>query len=209
MTKFSIEKSQATPEIVLELAKLLQSGVDTMLSNAEIDGVTPVIGVKHYNPITGEEGTDIHMLATGFTTKLEKANSIKLVAALNYQAHKVPVAVGLVAEAWVSHQAHGENRKYLLPGDDPEREEVVIVGAMGYRTGASKINYHNIRKITRDSNDNISWDGDWSLSEEEAAASNAECNILENFYRAYAAFALGREDPEAYTQGKNVMELKR
>lgn len=203
-----------TPEHVQKLFDVLKEGVTAIVDEGDCDGIAPMLGVLCFDPFTGEEQTRMNLLATGFNSGLEKKNAMKVVAASTFAAQKLPLAVGLVAEAWTTRMKSKEAmddyyKKYLMIADDPDRQEVAVVSALGFPVKDSKaamgLGMADHRLIKRGAKEIVSWDGDWLLTNDDK--SEYQCNILIGFYEAYINFGLKREDYKAYTALAQEMAL--
>ena len=78
-----------------------------------------------------------------------------------YRDHKLPYAVGLISEAWMSKPQkddEGYFKKYLMVADDPNKDEVIQVSALGFPVNGFKDDWNGIidsRKIVHAENGNI------------------------------------------------------
>lgn len=199
------EDFNPTWQHVEELFGILKDGASKFIEAGDCDGLAPMLGVLVYDPFTGKEETRMNLMDVGFNGSLEKKKAMKIAAANTFAAHKLPLAVGLVSEAWTA-QMKGKDameeyyKKHLMIADDPERVEVVQVAAMGFPVKDSKaekcLGMADHRKVKRDSKEIMSWDGDWLLPHDDKA--EYQCNLLAQFYQALIDFGMKREDYKAY-----------
>ncbi len=195
-----------TPEHVRELFDVLKEGITKIVDEGDCPGIAPLIGILCYDPFTQEEQTRLNLMDLGFNSSLEKKSAFKVAAANLFAAHKLPLAVGLVSEAWTAQMKSKEDmdayyKKHLMIADDPDRKEVAIVSALGFPVKDSdaekRLGLSDHRLIKRDAKQIVSWDGDWLLPQD--GKGTCECNILCGFYEAYIGFGVGHEDYKAYT----------
>ena len=212
---FDPDDFKPTQEHVQELFDVLKDGVERIVSEGDCPGAAPLVGVLCYDPFTGKEETRLNILADmGFDDNLNKKKAFKIVAANIFAAHRLPMAVGLVSEAWTAEMKGQEAmeeyyKKHLMIADDPNRVEVITVSAMGFPVkdspAADCLGLADHRKIKRDAKEIISWDGDLLMPPE--AGATYQCNLLGRFYEAYVAFGFKREDYKAYTAIAKEMAL--
>lgn len=202
--------AQATPEQVKGIVDFLKGGVENVIKGRAVKGIDPILAVYCYDVMRGKHEMRVHMLDTGFNTPLEKKLAMKAVAASIYNERLLPVAVGLVSEAWMAHetkeQVESGKRRYLQVADNPDRKEVAFIAAASfYRPDGKPLTCFDVRYVSRDKDDQISWDGDWLSKDGESK--NMDASILDNFFRSFVAFASKSEDPETYLHGRKVVPI--
>lgn len=70
----------------------------------------------------GERGTFLHALLVPFNEDKEKRDSLYSIGRRLYPQRKMPIAVFLISEAWMSPKSVG-----VQPGEHPERSEVIVI----------------------------------------------------------------------------------
>ncbi len=211
ISKMDPKRAEATPEQIKELASFLKDGVNNVVESG-VKGIDPILAVLLYDPVKGTDQVNIHMMDTGFNTPLEKKLSMKTVAAVVYKTKLFPVAVGMTSEAWVL-MAKGEEEwkehreKYLMVSDNPARQEAAIIAVQGFhrQKGQPPLGTHTMRLIKRGKNNEVGWDGDWDKED----GGTVESALMDHFFRAFLDFATRKEYPEAYLNGKKVVQLNR
>jgi hypothetical protein len=204
------EAYKCSPEQLKEFFGFIQKGLEGVVSEHP-DGVAPVLFVLCKEAFADESTKPevrIHLLAGDFNSKLGKKQAMKTVAASIYDVKLIPMAVGLVSEAWISMPKADEydeyRKKYLMVADDPDKKEVALVSILTNMEGKALV---DCRELRRDSEDRVSWSGDWLMGATEGGT--AEAYLLEEFYRAFYNFGTKQEDYRAYLDGAIVQELER
>jgi hypothetical protein len=198
-----LEQFLGTAEQVAAMHAVLKGGCEHIVEGGT-DGLTPMLGIVVKDPLSDKPSENWMLaMATGFDSSLDKKRSMKVAAAMIYKARRIPLALGMVSEAWRSKQV-GEERQYLMPADDPEREEIAMVCTINVGPGLEPtIGQHSIRQIKRLAEDQIAWEGDWDNME----GAQVDANLLRQFFVAYTKFVFKQDDPEAYLAGVNTQDL--
>jgi hypothetical protein len=148
---------------------------DGWIDPGDADSLRPHLIVEAKD-LAGELQTTMIAADVPFDAALEKKLAMKRFGQMFYQRGEIPLAVAVVADAWVSAESPG---KYLLPEDDPKRREAIIV--MVSDVSRERLR-HAQRFYDRGPGDVIRWQGAW-----EDAPSNARLrlSLLEHFWEGF------------------------
>lgn len=154
-----------------ELLEMHRGLVRTQIDSGT-DGLTPhliVMGMdcKH----------TIFAIATGFNTHQEKTAVMFQLGKRCFEDLVIPVLLSLSCEAWVSHQEVDEPRRYLCPGDDPQRREVAIIFTASLAS-PREASFASLA-LSRNETGIIHADGEWQLMD------GATSLLLGSFFRGY------------------------
>ena len=199
------EEFVGTVEQVEALHQMLKGGATSIVEGGTYC-ITPAIGIVVRGMDCPPENWMLAM-DTGFNSSLEKKRSMKVVAAMVFRAQKIPLVIGMVSEAWMSKQVcgpeAGEQRQYLMPADDPDKDEIVMVCTINCGPGLTPTaGKHSIRVVKRMESNQMAWSGEW-----EDMGDAFEANLLGQFFYAYMQFVFGKDDPDAYLAGVNSQQL--
>jgi hypothetical protein len=96
-----------------------------------------------------------------------------------YETRQIPTHVLLLSEVFMSANMYeGERRKLLLPEDDPQRIEAVLVQLLTL-DGRARINR---RLVARDAESRLAWSGEWDFCEGQ----DFQANLLSRFFCGFA-----------------------
>lgn len=156
-----------------DLDKLVAAGKE--FANRAVPGdrdFTPQLLVLARDHTPAEPTITAFAMSGGFSTAIEKRAALLRCGRIMQRDRKAPMAAMLVSAAWVSAEVQGEQRKYLLPEDDPERREVLIAVALSCDAHTRFWE----RDIQRDAEQRMGWQGDWRQH------GDAKFPLIESFY---------------------------
>ena len=158
------------PELVSEeeLSKSI-ADVKKMAEGLNIEHPMVVIDTKDKDGSNPE--TIAVMLVVGkIWDETEAKNTImRKLATKVYQQGKVPIAIHLISEAWISSRDKDDDSPIEMPRDDPNRREAIIVATVSLDG--------KFRLSTRPKNDRMVL---WNTMD------GGESELLSHFYRQYA-----------------------
>lgn len=198
-----IEQFLGTAEQVAAMHAVLKGGCEHVIE-AGTNGITPMLGIVVKDPLSDKPSENWMLaMATGFDSSLEKKRSMKVAAAMIFKAQRIPLALGMVSEAWMSRQV-SEKREFLMPADDPEREEIAMVATINTGPGLEPtVGMHSKRLIKRIDGNQIAWGEEW----DDLEGTQIEANLLRQFFVAYTKFVFKQDDPQAYLAGVKTQDL--
>jgi hypothetical protein len=177
------EETIATGEELDALAISARAFIEQAIDGSS-DSVTPQLLVLLKDPITGRNSVDILVMNIPFNTHTEKHSALYTQGLRYYREQKVPIALTLISEAWISTEETDKPRKYLAPEDDPERVEAVIYHAITMKN----LSRHGYRPVKRDAQQMIHPIGEWEIAPDNSSSAP----LLGSFFRGYFAKVMNR-----------------
>lgn len=171
-----------------KIAGVLRGLAEGMIKNGTNDILPHLVVMGFGRPEVGSEeklpeNSMVFALASGFNTDLEKQIALRNCARSVLEADVLPVAVGLLSEAWTVDLAPGERLGTLQVADREDRTEaaVIFVGSVG-RKVSRIMSCHVERDVDGKIVIKPRPDGsfDWLLCEK------SESQLISNFWRAVA-----------------------
>lgn len=161
-----------------DMARSARGFAETAFEGTE-DSVMPQVLMQYKTSFEGEAMLQVSALAVNFNTEIEKKSVMLQLGSKAYGDRQIPCSVTLISEAWISLQALGERRKYILPEEDPERIEAVIYHTMAV-DGRTR---HGYRPFTRNPQGKLVAlpDQEWTIAPNNAAKSA----LLAQFYKGF------------------------
>jgi hypothetical protein len=159
------EQYRATQEQIDAMGKILQDGCDSAVENST-DHLMPVLIVAtrkfqgagksatgQLEVKLGEIEHQVMLLAGGFTSAEQKHKLLEAVGAQLYRDKQVPIAAGLVTEAWCIRRdkSVAESPNFRPPSQHHDRQEfaTIMVGIAPIRQPVVEVKYMAQRPIAR------------------------------------------------------------
>lgn len=139
-------------------------------------GITPMMAFR-MRRVDGSYDLVNLVMSTPFDTVIEKKLAMRTAAQMAASVDSVPIAVGMITEAWLAHVPVGESQRFILPSDSDDRVEIAVCSVVTFDETQMSM---ATAKIQRDDRDRIVSIGEWDRHDE-----GVEANLLRTFYRLY------------------------
>lgn len=136
----------------------------------------PALAVKVKDSPDDEGGIMMCVLSVPFNEREEKHAVMRNMGRMVYQAEKIPVAVVLSSECWMSTRRNGPKTPHCEPRHDPARQEgIVVFGAtMGIKHAAVAF-----AQVERDA------DGNMKVAPFEEISKSEPSPLLQSFFLGF------------------------
>lgn len=155
-------------EIVQEVRAALRDFVDRWLDGTS-EGMPPqlMISCRSFEEGKGFSEPQLHVysLHIDFNSALEKKSALFRIGAELYDGMNIPIVVALASECWSAQWPADKPRPYILPEDDPDRREGIIVFTATFVAGAGGHRFSRDYRNVRRENNFLLVDGEWEIGQ--------------------------------------------